>query len=135
MLESQPPSTASGWLGSGGGLRGTLGKGRSSDSLREREGRPGVSFHCCSHLAGQETDKEPRGSCLLRPLPSSAQPFSPFQTPVPPQLLSNLAPVLFLPSWPNWLRCPSQEWGHWGPVPQPLCGCLRPESQVPAGRG
>lgn len=55
--------------------------------------------------------------------------------PSPSQLHLHLAPVLFLPSQPKWLPRSGQEWGPWGPALQPLCGCQRHESQVPAGRG
>lgn len=127
-------SHASGWLGRGGGLRGTYGKRRNSDCPRERIGlgSPVTAAHIW--LVRREIGR-PGSPCLQGSLPSSALPFSSFQTPVLSQLLSDLAPVLFLPSRSNWLCCPGPEQGHWGPVPQALCGCLRPKSHVPAGRG
>lgn len=81
------------------------------------KGRLGASFHCYAHLASQERELASH---------RSSHPFSTLQTPVFPQLLLDLAPVLFLPSQPKW--------GHRRPAPLSLCGRLRPGSQVPAGR-
>lgn len=100
----------------------------------KRKGRPGVSCNCCSYLTGQEGDKEAR-KLLFAENPAL------LSLPLPPKHLSSLS---CSQTWLQHSSCllspvgsaaPAKpEWDAGGQFSQPLCGCLRPESRLPAGR-